>query len=182
MDAATVPTPLGPFSLITVDEGILATGLTDDPGSLLAELPRPWRDGPLRPRPAPEPYVSALDAYFAGDVTAIDAVPVVQYGSAFRTTAWREMRRVAPGTTIGYHELATAAGRPGAARAAGAACAHNLVPLVVPCHRIRRSDGSLGGYYYGLHIKRWLLAHERGEPGLAAPAAPTAPGIAGGAR
>ncbi|MFC7218530.1 methylated-DNA--[protein]-cysteine S-methyltransferase [Streptomyces polyrhachis] len=56
------------------------------------------------------------------------------------------------------------AGRPDAARAAGAACAKNLVPLIVPCHRVRRSDGTLGGYYYGLDVKRRLLAHEAGRP------------------
>ena len=71
------------------------------------------------------------------------------------------MRQVRPGSTVTYTELAGSAGNPRAARAAGAACAKNLVPLVVPCHRIVRSDGSLGGYYYGLAIKRWLLAHER---------------------
>ncbi|WP_312878202.1 methylated-DNA--[protein]-cysteine S-methyltransferase [Lentzea indica] len=69
----------------------------------------------------------------------------------------------APGAA-GQHGYLYRAGRvgrkPWAARAAGAACAKNLVPLVVPCHRIVRSDGSLGGYYYGLAIKRWLLAHE----------------------
>ncbi|MGW1072903.1 methylated-DNA--[protein]-cysteine S-methyltransferase [Streptomyces sp. NPDC002537] len=176
MEAATVPTPLGPLSLLTVREGIVASGLTARPAALLAELPEPWRTEPLKILDtAPEPYASALHAYFDGRLDAIDVLPVVQTGSAFRLAAWREMRRVPPGTTVSYQELAAAAGKPGAARAAGASCAYNLVPLVVPCHRVRRSDGSLGGYYYGLHIKRWLLAHERGERGLLPPAAPLDP-------
>ncbi|RLV04329.1 cysteine methyltransferase [Streptomyces griseocarneus] len=177
MEAATVPTPLGPLSLLTVEEGILASGLTDRPETLLAELPAPRRTEPLRVLDtAPASYASGLQAYFDGQLDAIDALPVVQTGSAFRLAAWREMRRVAPGTTISYRELAAAAGKPGAARAAGASCASNLVPVIVPCHRVRRADGNLGGYYYGLHIKRWLLAHERGERGLLPPAAPPAPG------
>ncbi|MCQ8772404.1 methylated-DNA--[protein]-cysteine S-methyltransferase [Streptomyces telluris] len=162
MRSSTLPTPLGPFSLLTVEDGILAAGFTAEPNGLLAELPAPWREHEPVPAEVPEPYASALAAYFDGEVEAIDALPVVQSGSGFRTAAWREMRRVRPGTTVSYQELAASAGKPGAARAAGAACAYNLVPLVVPCHRIRRSDGSLGGYYYGLAVKRWLLDHERG--------------------
>jgi methylated-DNA-[protein]-cysteine S-methyltransferase len=71
------------------------------------------------------------------------------------------MRAVRPGTTISYTDLATRVGLPRtAARAAGAACAANLIAPAVPCHRVLRSDGSLGGYYYGLARKRWLLRHE----------------------
>ncbi|MET9385864.1 methylated-DNA--[protein]-cysteine S-methyltransferase [Streptomyces sp. NPDC002928] len=163
MDTATVPTPLGPFSMITLDRGIIAAGFTDDPTTLLAELPQPYRDGSPRVRATLEPYASAVRAYFDGAVEALDGLPVVQFGNDFRLAAWQEMRRVEPGTSVSYQELADRAGRPGAARAAGASCAYNLVPLIVPCHRIRRADGSLGGYYYGLDVKRWLLAHESGE-------------------
>jgi methylated-DNA-[protein]-cysteine S-methyltransferase len=171
MDSATVPTPLGPFSLIILDRGIAAAGFTDDPATLLAELPPPVREDSPRPREAPEPYASAVRAYFDGAVEALDDLPVVQFGGAFQLAAWRQMRRVRPGTSISYQELAERAGRPAAARAAGAACAGNLVPLVVPCHRVRRTDGSLGGYYYGLDVKRWLLAHESSGllPGVPAP-------------
>ncbi|MFI0724606.1 methylated-DNA--[protein]-cysteine S-methyltransferase [Streptomyces sp. NPDC021224] len=123
-----------------------------------------------------------MTAYFDGTVEAIDALPVVQFGSDFRLAAWREMRRIRPGTTLGYRELAGRAGSPRAARAAGAACAYNLVPLVVPCHRVRRSDGSLGGYYYGLDVKRWLLAHENGGRVLSLPTPAAAAGIGHDAR
>ncbi|GAA0447861.1 methylated-DNA--[protein]-cysteine S-methyltransferase [Streptomyces sp. NPDC046215] len=175
MDTTTVPTPLGPFSMITLTGGIVAAGFTADPTALLGELPRPYRDGSPRAREALEPYTSAVRAYFDGAVAALDELPVVQFGNGFRLAAWREMRRVEPGTSVSYRELAERAERPGAARAAGAACASNLVPLIVPCHRVRRADGSLGGYYYGLDVKRWLLAHESGGllPHAPAPAART---------
>jgi methylated-DNA-[protein]-cysteine S-methyltransferase len=70
------------------------------------------------------------------------------------------MRAIAPGSTATYAELAAAAGSPTAVRAAGSACARNLVAPFVPCHRVLRSGGTLGGYYYGLDAKRVLLAHE----------------------
>jgi methylated-DNA-[protein]-cysteine S-methyltransferase len=73
------------------------------------------------------------------------------------------MRQIPPGETWSYAELAAKAGRPQAVRAAGQACARNLVAPFVPCHRVVRSGGSLGGYYYGLAVKRWLLDHERGD-------------------
>jgi methylated-DNA-[protein]-cysteine S-methyltransferase len=70
------------------------------------------------------------------------------------------MRAIAAGTTVSYADLAARAGAPRAARAAASACARNAVCLFIPCHRVVRSDGSLGGYYYGLATKRSLLAHE----------------------
>jgi methylated-DNA-[protein]-cysteine S-methyltransferase len=71
------------------------------------------------------------------------------------------MREIEPGTTITYAELAARAGSPLAARAAGSACAINLIAPIVPCHRVLRGGGALGGYAYGLSRKEWLLAHER---------------------
>jgi len=90
-------------------------------------------------------------------------VPVRQPGGAFQQQVWDVMRRIPPGQTWSYAELAAKAGNPDAARAAGSACARNLVAPFVPCHRVVRTDGSLGGYYYGLDVKEWLLAHE-GRP------------------
>ena len=75
--------------------------------------------------------------------------------------AWLAMRRIAPGSTLTYAELAAAAGRPAAVRAAGSACARNLVAPFVPCHRVVRTGGTLGGYYYGLDVKSALLRTEQ---------------------
>jgi methylated-DNA-[protein]-cysteine S-methyltransferase len=109
---------------------------------------------------------AAVASYFSGDVTAIDDLPVQQPGSEFRQACWKAMRAVPAGETISYRELAIAAGRPDAVRAAGSACATNAVAVVVPCHRILSSSGGMGGYAYGLDAKRWLLAHERGQAPL----------------
>lgn len=106
------------------------------------------------------PVVAALSAYAAGDLDALDAVVVRQPGGPFLQRAWDELRGVAAGETESYAGLAARAGSPAAVRAAGQACARNKVAPFVPCHRILRSDGSLGGYAYGLPVKEALLVHE----------------------
>jgi methylated-DNA-[protein]-cysteine S-methyltransferase len=73
---------------------------------------------------------------------------------------WSGLREVPAGSTVTYTELAATTAKPRAIRAAGTACGRNLVAPIVPCHRALRSDGSLGGYYYGLDVKQWLLDHE----------------------
>jgi methylated-DNA-[protein]-cysteine S-methyltransferase len=111
------------------------------------------------------PFSAAMTSYFDGDVTAMDTLPVLQPGGAFRQAAWKLMREVPPGETISYGELAARVGNPLATRAAGSACAQNLIAPVVPCHRIvpthRGARRALGGYAYGLDRKQWLLDHER---------------------
>ena len=102
----------------------------------------------------------ALRAYAAGDIAAIDALQVAQPETPFRGEVWRALREVPAGRPVTYTELAARAGRPAAVRAAASGCANNLVALVVPCHRIVRSDGGLGGYLFGTEIKRALLELE----------------------
>jgi methylated-DNA-[protein]-cysteine S-methyltransferase len=111
----------------------------------------------------------ALDAYFAGDLRALAALPIDPGGSEFQRAVWNALCAVPVGETVSYGALARAIGRPQAARAVGAACGANPVWLVVPCHRAIGSDGHLVGYAAGLERKSWLLAHERarsGEPRL----------------
>ncbi len=159
LDAITIATPTGPLAVL-VDEGVVvASGFTsvDDQ---LGRLTTAERVRGVRHRTSLEPVSSAVAAYLAGDVDALDAVPVRQPGGAFTQEVWRVMRQIPAGQTWSYSELAAEAGRPAAVRAAGTACAKNLVAPFVPCHRVVRSDGSLGGYYYGLPAKEWLLAHE----------------------
>ncbi len=103
---------------------------------------------------------AALQRYFAGDVAAIDMLPVFTRGTGFQCAVWQALRLVPPGETITYTELAARAGRPAAIRAAGAANGANPISLVVPCHRIVGMDGRLTGYGSGLERKRWLIAHE----------------------
>lgn len=101
-----------------------------------------------------------IEEYFDGSLNAIDGISVRQSGEKFTQSAWKAMRKVPAGKTLSYGELAKRAGSADAVRAAGTACARNLIALVVPCHRIVRSGGALGNYAYGLKAKEWLLNHE----------------------
>jgi len=101
-----------------------------------------------------------LQDYFDGDISALNAIKVRQPGAQFSQEAWKAMKKVRPGSTISYAELAERAGSPAAVRAAGSACAKNAIVLVVPCHRIVKTGGALGNYAYGLDKKDWLLRHE----------------------
>lgn len=102
-----------------------------------------------------------FERYVDGDITALETIKVEQPGGDFFQEVWRVMREIPAGETRTYSELAEAAGRPRAVRAAASACARNLIVAVIPCHRVVRSDGTLGGYGYGLDVKKALLRHEK---------------------
>lgn len=165
---ATVPTRIGPFSVITTDTAdhpdgtaaVLASGWTDDPAALLSQVAKSIRPGQLRPVRSVPGVTDAAIAYHDGDLAAIEAVPVRQESAAFRCHAWDVLRTVRPGSPVSYSEYAALAGRPAAVRAVAGACASNAAALFVPCHRVLRSDGGLGGFRWGLPVKKWLLAHE----------------------
>jgi len=101
-----------------------------------------------------------LTDYFDGDINALNGISVRQPGAQFSQAAWKAMRKVKAGKTISYADLAERSGSKAAVRAAGSACAKNAIALVVPCHRIVKTGGSLGNYAYGLNKKEWLLRHE----------------------
>jgi methylated-DNA-[protein]-cysteine S-methyltransferase len=110
---------------------------------------------------APKSVVSALDAYFAGDLAALDRIKVATNGTPFQRKVWQALRKIPAGTTISYGQLAAQIGRPSASRAVGAANGSNPVAIVVPCHRVIGANGTLTGYGGGLPRKRWLLDHEQ---------------------
>jgi methylated-DNA-[protein]-cysteine S-methyltransferase len=157
--ATTVATPFGPMSLLGTEDCLHVASFGHDLDALRDRLPAALRALPAKR--GESAAAAALRDYFAGDVDALARVEVSQPGGAFHTAVWKEMRSIPPGTTVSYGELAARAGAPRAVRAAGSACARNAVCLFVPCHRVVRRDGSLGGYYYGLATKRRLLEHER---------------------
>jgi AraC family transcriptional regulator of adaptative response/methylated-DNA-[protein]-cysteine methyltransferase len=97
---------------------------------------------------------------------AMPDLPLDVAGTAFQQAVWQELRRIPPGETRSYAAIAAAVGKPGAVRATGSANGANPVAVLVPCHRVVRSDGSLGGYAYGLERKRRLLEAESGNGGL----------------
>lgn len=160
--ATTLDTPIGPLSLLAHGDHLVGGGFTADPGELYARLHRSLRAAPLSTgQPDDLPWLAKpVRDYFAGDLGALDGLPVYQPSTAERQRLWAALRCVAHGSTVTYTELARRAGSPQAPRAAGAACAANLIAPIVPCHRALRADGSLGGYYYGLDRKDWLLRHE----------------------
>jgi methylated-DNA-[protein]-cysteine S-methyltransferase len=157
MQLATITTPAGPLTILATDAGtVRAAAFTDDPGQLRVPVPPD-----LRPRRDLGEITATVRAYLDGDLTAIDRVAVSQPpGGAFLDRVWDVLRQTKPGAPVSYTQLATLAGRPAAVRAAASACARNHAALFVPCHRVLRADGSLGGYRWGPAVKQWLLRHE----------------------
>ena len=166
MFTTQIDTPPGPLTLIASDDALLACGWTTDVERLRTLIGAALRPAELTPRKDLGPFTQAVRDYVAGDVRAIDAVPVAQAASPFLERAWAQLRAIPPGAPETYTQLAARSGNPSAVRAAGSACARNPTALFVPCHRIVRTDGSLGGFAYGLDVKRWLLDHERGVDAL----------------
>jgi len=114
-----------------------------------------WREDPG----ALAPHAATLLAYFADGRASLD-LPLAVDGGPFVLAVWRALRTIPPGATVTYADLARRMGRPAATRAVGAAVARNPVSIVVPCHRVVGSDGSLTGYAGGIDRKAWLLGHE----------------------
>lgn len=156
----TLDTPDGPFTILADErQRVLVSGWTDDVEAILGRLPS--RSRPDAVREAETDAAGAVRAYYAGDVTAIDAVPVAQTGTALQLAGWAALRGIAPGEPLTYTGFAARLGNPRAVRAAASICARNAPALFVPCHRVLRTDGSLGGFAWGLPVKERLLARER---------------------
>jgi methylated-DNA-[protein]-cysteine S-methyltransferase len=123
----------------------------------------------LQPARARSAARLALEAYFAGDLAAIESLRTQTRGTDFQRQVWSALRDIPVGTTVSYGQLAARIGRPAAVRAVGAANGANPIPVIVPCHRVIGADASLTGFGGGLERKRWLLAHERTYCAKAAP-------------
>lgn len=156
------PTPAGMALLICDETGALRVfdweGYDERMRRLLAR-----HYGPVEPETGATPadLAHALDAYFGGDIAAIDAIRVATNGTAFQRRVWAGLRRIPAGTTLSYGQLTAAIGAPPTAvRAVGLANGANPIGVVVPCHRVIGADGTLTGYAGGLARKRWLLTHE----------------------
>ncbi|WCM56134.1 methylated-DNA--[protein]-cysteine S-methyltransferase [Microbacterium sp. EF45047] len=155
----TIATPDGPFTILAdARQRVLASGWTDSRDAILARLAPARR--PAGIRDGETDAAAAALAFYDGDLTAIDAVPVVQHGTDMQSTGWDALRRIAPGAPLTYTEFAIALGSPRAVRAAASVCARNAAALFVPCHRVLRGDGTMGGFAWGLEVKRSLLDRE----------------------
>jgi methylated-DNA-[protein]-cysteine S-methyltransferase len=158
-----IHTPIGELLLVADRDGNLrAVGWREHEPRMRQLLARHYGGNGIRLQAArnPKGLTDALSAYFAGELTAIDTLPVATSGTSFQREVWRALREIPCGTTISYAQLAERIGRPTAVRAVGLANGSNPVGVVVPCHRVIGSDGSLTGYGGGIERKRWLLAHE----------------------
>ncbi len=155
-----VRTPIGDLLLLTdARERLLALSFVDREEETGHVLRRAGGDAAAT-RTSPSSARRALEAYFGGDVRAIDQIEVEMGGTEFQRAVWGELRNIPVGKTLSYGALAVKIGRPNAVRAVGLANGSNPIAIVVPCHRVIGSDGSLTGYGGGLERKRWLLRHE----------------------
>jgi methylated-DNA-[protein]-cysteine S-methyltransferase len=142
----TIPSPVGPLHAVIEDGRV--RDLSFDDGRAPGESND--RSG----------VIERLRAYFDGDLDALADIEVDLRGTGFQRAVWTALRAIPPGETVSYRDIADAVGRPAATRAVGNAVGSNPVAIVVPCHRVIRTSGGLGGFGGGLDRKRWLLAHE----------------------
>jgi methylated-DNA-[protein]-cysteine S-methyltransferase len=158
ISASTMATPAGPLTVLTDGDVVVAAGFTDDPDRLYRRLPDSAGYDTIDDL---GDVTKAVLRWLDGDLHALDEIEVRQTGTPYQQAIWSSLTEVPAGQTVSYGTLAERAGAPTAARAAGSACGRNLVAPFVPCHRAVQSGGGLGGYEYGLPVKRWLLAHEQ---------------------
>lgn len=152
----TMPSPIGELTLVASSSGLRAVLWPDDEGRV--RLPASLLDN------SDHPVLIAcrgqLEEYFAGTRTTFD-LPLDLRGTEFQRTAWTALAEIPYGSTISYREQATRIGRPRAVRAIGTANGRNPISIVLPCHRVVGTNGSLTGFAGGLDAKAWLLNHER---------------------
>ena len=156
-----IDAPIGALLIATDDAGNLrAVDFWADEAALRRQLRRQYGEVAVEKGPAPQAIRRAFTDYFAGDLRALERVPVATVGSAFQRKVWAALQRIPAGETRSYGQLAAAIGEPDAARAVGLANGQNPIAVVIPCHRVIGADGSLTGFGGGLERKRWLLRHE----------------------
>ena len=158
-----VPCVLGQALVAMTARGVCRVILDDDAATLLAMLREEFHSATLVADDAAVRAVAESVVLAASGVALAAPLPLDLRGTAFQQRVWRELTRIPRGETITYAELAKRVGSPGAVRAVGSACGANPTALVVPCHRVLRSDGALGGFRWGLARKAKLLAAERAE-------------------
>ena len=159
-----LPTPIGTMRIVADSEGNLRVAFfTEDEEDIRHHLRKHYGKKGFTLEPAHNPHglTKAIARYFAGDLSAIDSIPVKAVGTTFQKQVWRALREIPCGTTTSYGKLAEQIGNPTAVRAVGLANGSNPIAVVVPCHRVIGSNGSLTGYGGGIERKRWLLDHEK---------------------
>jgi methylated-DNA-[protein]-cysteine S-methyltransferase len=166
LEVAECDSPAGAITVAVRDGYVCGLGFSDRWTGLHQWLERRFGDIQVTRAKDPAEVISRLREYLAGDLDALDAIDVDTGGTPFQQTVWRALRRIRPGQTMSYGELARVVGAPTASRAVGAANGANPVSIVIPCHRVIGSNGKLTGYGGGMPRKQWLLAHEGVHVGL----------------
>lgn len=160
----TLDTPIGTLLVAATPMGLVRIAFeVEDHDAILERLAEQVSPRVLRAPARLDGAARELDAYFEGRRIDFDLPLDLRLARGFRRDVLERLRGVGYGCTATYADLAVLAGRPRAVRAVGTACATNPLPIVVPCHRVVRSDGGLGGYLGGVEVKRGLLAMEAGE-------------------
>jgi AraC family transcriptional regulator of adaptative response/methylated-DNA-[protein]-cysteine methyltransferase len=164
---ATEQTPLGLMMIGATDRGLCFTQFGESKEALLDLLAEEYPRATLTPMPDPpspeyRQWMDALNAYLSGHKTDLQ-LPVHVRATAFQMKVWKYLQTIPAGSVESYREVAKGIGEPKATRAVARACASNTVALAIPCHRVIRATGSLGGYRWGLERKRVLIANEKRE-------------------
>jgi AraC family transcriptional regulator, regulatory protein of adaptative response / methylated-DNA-[protein]-cysteine methyltransferase len=169
-----VNTVLGFMAIGATDRGICFLQFGESADALRAQLGKEYPKAEIAETSTPEPpfdnWVAAIDRYLKGEAPHVD-LPLDIRATAFQLRVWKYLQNIPYGDLQSYGEVAAAIGSPGSARAVAQACGENPVALAIPCHRIIRGDGGLGGYRWGLPRKRVLIDLERAhrKPSSATP-------------
>lgn len=153
MQVTHYPSPLGTLEITGDETGISKVIFSNDETSTHSSSP------------ILDKCVKQLDEYFKNERTEFD-LPLNPVGTDFQKTVWKELQHISFGKTISYMDLAKRLGDPKVIRAAGTANGKNPIAIIIPCHRVIGSDGSLTGYAGGLKRKQWLLEHESDQKSL----------------
>jgi len=160
---ALADSSLGRVLVAATDAGVCAIQLGDDDAALVTALRERFSAAALEPADDPlAALVEAVTALVEAPGSAAD-LPLDVRGTAFQQRVWDALRRIPPGETVTYAELARRLGAPRATRAVAGACGANRLAVAIPCHRVVRSDGGLGGYRWGVERKQRLLEREAGR-------------------
>lgn len=164
--SSLIETPLGPVRAISDGLGIRLLEF-DNERRVATQMRAMHKYDARDVEPGTDRVLDQLEAelrrYFAGSLREF-TVPLAAPGTGFQESVWRVLRGIPYGRTWSYAQVAEAIGRPTAVRAVARANGDNRVAIIIPCHRVIGSDGSMTGYAAGIQRKQWLLAHERGEP------------------
>ncbi len=157
-----IDSPLGRLLVARTRVGVCYVGLADSDESLEKALSEEYPAATFtREEGTPDGWTLDILRYLEGRASRLGDIPLDVSGTGFQLRVWRKLRAIPSGETRTYEQVARSLGKPGGARAVGEACAHNPVALLIPCHRVVRKGGGLGGYAWGIERKKALLHKER---------------------